>query len=445
MEWSKLCGNRSYLMNFDAIIIGAGVIGAALALELSKAGFKTLNVDKNHDAGMGSTSGSCAIVRVHYSTLDGSALAYEGYFDWKNWSDYLGVEDTLGNATFIECGCLVMKTEQNGFMKKHKSICDELRIPYEEWDSKLIKEKLPIYSQDSYSPAKRIDDKDFGKSNGSLVNSGVFFPTAGYVTDPQLSAHNLKVAAEKHGARFKFGTEVTNINKKNNKVVGINTSNGDVVTAPIVINVVGPASFKINKMAGVENEMNIKTRPLRQEVVHVPQPKGFDFENNGFVVSDSDISCYVRPEHGGNILIGSEDPECDIREFVDDDDFNREFTEQWDNQALRYAQRVPSLGIPSRKRGVVELYDASDDWIPIYDKSSLNGFYMACGTSGNQYKNATVAARMMVGLIQYCEAGNNHDEKPFKYHLTKLDRELDVGFFSRLRKINPESSNSVLG
>ena len=106
---------------------------------------------------------------------------------------------------------------------------------------------------------------------------------------------------------------------------------------------------------------------------------------------------------------------------------------------------MPSLGIPSRKRGVVELYDASDDWIPIYDKSSLNGFYMACGTSGNQYKNATVAARMMVGLIQYCEAGNNHDEKPFKYHLTKLDRELDVGFFSRLRKINPESSNSVLG
>ena len=108
-----------------------------------------------------------------------------------------------------------MKTEQNGFMKKHKFICDELRIPYEEWDSKLIKDKLPIYSQDSYSPTKRIDDEDFGKSNGSLVNSGIFFPTAGYVTDPQLSAHNLKVAAEKIGARFKFATEVTNINKKN--------------------------------------------------------------------------------------------------------------------------------------------------------------------------------------------------------------------------------------
>ncbi|GAB5469420.1 MAG: hypothetical protein Kilf2KO_24500 [Rhodospirillales bacterium] len=37
---------------------------------------------------------------------------------------------------------------------------------------------------------------------------------------------------------------------------------------------------------------------------------------------------------------------------------------------------------------MVDLYDASTDWISIYDKSALPGFYMACGTSGNQYKNA---------------------------------------------------------
>jgi len=432
-------------MDFDAIIIGSGVIGAALAFELSKAGFKTLNVDKNHDAGMGSTSGSCAIIRVHYSTLDGSALAYEGYFDWKNWSKYLGVQDSVGTAKFIECGCLVMKTEQNNFMKRHMTICDELKIPYEEWDSSKIKTKLPIYNQESFSPAKRIDDKDFGKSNGSSINSGVFFPTGGYVTDPQLSAHNLRVAAESIGASFRFNTEVVDVNKKNNKVTGIVTSKNEFIKSSIVINVAGPASFKINKMAGIESEMKIKTRPLRQEVVHAPEPVGFDFEKNGFVVSDSDISCYVRPEHGGNILIGSEDPECDHREFVDDINFNRDFTEQWDNQIYRYAQRVPSLGIPSRRRGVVELYDASDDWIPIYDKSSLGGYYMACGTSGNQYKNATVAARMMTGLIKYCESGNDHDKTPFRFRLIKLERELDVSFFSRLRTLNTESSNSVLG
>ena len=53
-----------------------------------------------------------------------------------------------------------------------------------------------------------------------------------------------------------------------------------------------------------------------------------------------------------------------------DKEYDRNFTEQWTTRTMRYAQRVPSLGIPSRTRGVVDLYDASTDWIPIYDKSS---------------------------------------------------------------------------
>jgi len=48
----------------DVIIIGAGVIGAATAYELSKLGFKTLSVDRNKQAGHGSTSGSCAVIQI---------------------------------------------------------------------------------------------------------------------------------------------------------------------------------------------------------------------------------------------------------------------------------------------------------------------------------------------------------------------------------------------
>jgi glycine/D-amino acid oxidase-like deaminating enzyme len=70
-----------------------------------------------------------------------------------------------------------------------------------------------------------------------------------------------------------------------------------------------------------------------------------------------------------------------------------------------------TLGIPSATRGVVDLYDASTDWIPIYDKSCLPGFYMACGTSGNQYKNAPIAGKMMAALIGYCENGADHDHR----------------------------------
>ena len=50
----------------DAIIIGSGIIGCAIAFEMSKAGYKTLNIDKLGDAGLGSTSNSCALVRLTY-------------------------------------------------------------------------------------------------------------------------------------------------------------------------------------------------------------------------------------------------------------------------------------------------------------------------------------------------------------------------------------------
>ena len=67
---------------------------------------------------------------------------------------------------------------------------------------------------------------------------------------------------------------------------------------------------------------------------------------------------------------------------------------------------------PSRKRGVVDLYDVSDDWLPIYDSTRIKGYYMAIGSSGNQFKNAPIAGHCMAELIEACEKGQNHDEDP---------------------------------
>ena len=104
---------------------------------------------------------------------------------------------------------------------------------------------------------------------------------------------------------------------------------------------------------------------------------------------------------------------------------------------------MPDLRIPNQIQGVVDLYDVADDWMPIYDKSDLPGFYMAVGTSGNQYKNAPVVGKMMAAIINRCQQG--HDPDPLQFHLDHLDRDLDLRFYSRLREINAESSFSVLG
>ncbi len=430
----------------DVIIIGTGVIGTATAFELAKLGYKTLSLDRNREIGHGSTAGSCAIIRMHYSTLDGTAFAWEGYHYWRDWQDYLGLPGNAELARFKECGCLVMKTEGNGYMEKHIEHSHALEIPIEEWDGDKIRQRLPIYSLDSYWPPKRMDQDGFGESNGSALAGAVFWPLAGYVTDPALSSQNLAAAARQHGADFRLGVSVTEILQDGGKLRGVRLADGEEIHAPVVVNVAGPGSSIVNRMAGVLDDMTIETRPLRQEVVHVPAPEGFDFEALGTIVSDSDIACYCRPERGNHILVGSEDPECDEHYWVEtDESYPADFTDQWTTQAMRYAQRVPSLGIPNQMRGVVDLYDASTDWIPIYDKSMLDGFYMACGSSGNQYKNAPIAGKMMAALIDYCENGNDHDAQPLNFRLPYIDRDLDVGFFSRKRPINKESSFSVLG
>ena len=431
---------------YDAIIIGAGIIGCCIAFEMDKHGYKTLNLDKLPAAGHGSTGGSCAIIRLHYSTPDGVAMAREGYYYWLDWPKYLEKIDPTGLAYYRNTGALVIKTEINKNLTRVKAALDDLGVGYRDVEYEDLKRYLPNIDARSYFPCKTMDNPDFGRPTGERIQGAIWVPESGYISDPQLSTHNVQVAAEAKGGEFIFNTEVTEIFKDSGRVAGVRCKDGSRFFAPVVVNVAGPHSFIINEMAGVMEGMNIKTRALRQEVCHVPVPEGVDWERDGTIISDGDIGCYSRPEVGNHILIGSEDPECDELEWVEDpDNYNTNFTGQWTTQVMREAQRIQGLPIPSQPQGIVDLYDTSDDWIPIYDKSDLPGFYMAVGTSGNQYKNAPVVGVMMAELIQACEAGLDHDAEPYQFFMPYIRRKFNVGFYSRKREINTDSSFSVIG
>ena len=441
---------------YDAIIVGAGVIGCPIAYELAKMGYKTLNVDKLSDAGMGSTAASCAIVRAHYSTEDGVAFAYEGFKYWLDWENYLEqVNDEKGLAKFMKTGSILIKSQGHDWRKVKKHY-DAVGVKYEEWSIEKIKEMVPVYDLHENWPVRRPEDPEFFNEPAKLLEGALFCPEGGYVNDPELSAHNIMRATEAKGGEFIFNAQVVGIRSQDNQVLGITLKDGTQIDASIVVNVAGPHSYKINQMAeGVYDGCNIKTKALRHEVMHTPAPEGYDYLNEGYHTSDGDVACYYRPEVGNMFLIGSEDPDCDPQEWVDPDEFyagkgetglNNQLSEaQWKAQTYRCAKRVQGLQIPNQPRGVCDLYDCSDDWIPIYDKSSMKGFYMAIGSSGNQYKNAPVAGRMMADLIDACEKGLDHDKEPFQFKLPHLGRKIDVGFFSRNREINYDSSFSVNG
>jgi len=429
----------------NIIIIGAGVIGCATALGLSRKGYSTIVLDRHHGAGYGSTSGSCAIVRPYYSTATSSALAWESHYYWSNWSEFLNLQTETDLARYVACGCLVMKTTGNDMMRPTIEIMDDIGCPYEELDIDQLRRRLPGVNVDVYAPAKRPEDAGFAQPTGGQLGGAVFFPEGGYVTDPQLAAANLMRAAEEAGADFRFNTSVVAIEKENNSIRGVRINGGDTLSASVVINIAGPHSSLINDLAGVSDDMRVSTRALRHEVAHVPAPVDLQFDRQGCVVSDNDTSAYFRPEHGNHILIGSEDPDCDGHEWADPDNFDRNLSEQARVLAMRAAQRLPELGIPNSVKGVAELYDVTEDWAPIYDCSSLAGYYMAIGTSGNQFKNAPVVGEMMAELVQYCESGHDHDAEPAHFTLKNVDRQISLGTFSRNREINRDSSFSVLG
>ena len=428
---------------FDAIVIGAGVIGACTALELARSGRRVVVVDKGAEAGHGSTSASCAIIRTYYSTLDACSVAYEGYFHWRDWPNHLGVEDERGLARFHETGTLCLKTRQNGHLARVCAMMDQIGCPYEHVAPEDIPTRFPGAAMETYYPARSRDDPEFGEPNGGQVAGAVFFPRGGYVNDPALAAHNAQRAAEAAGATFRFRAAVTGV-LANGRVRGVRLSDGTEVHAPVVVNVGGPHSSALNRMAGVTDDMAISTRPMRHQVAHVKAPDGF-LPDPGIVYSDSDIQGYMRSDKGGHLLIGSEDPACDGHDWADDaDDYDTNPSDLLETYVMRAAQRLPNLRIPNRAAGVVHLYDVTEDWAPIYDASQLPGWYMACGTSGNQFKNAPVAGRMMRHLIDRVEAGHDHDAEPVTFELPHLGRTISMGTYSRRRKLNA-STFSVLG
>lgn len=431
---------------FDAIVIGAGVIGAGITLELARRGHTTLCLDKLPAAGYGSTSNSCAIVRTHYSTLDGTALAWESYLHWQKWGEYLGVEDERGLAHLVQIGMVAVCSESATY-EQHLTFHDELGIEYEKWDADTLRTNVPFYDTTAFYPPRRLDDDDFGEPSGKEHPGAIFFPHAGYINDPQLAAHNLQRAAEAAGARFAFNTEIVEIREGGGRVQGVTLKDGRAVDAPIVVNAAGPHSFVVNRMAGVTEDMKVGTRALRREVCYLPFPPAGREQRHGHLTSDDDVGVYSREETGGMMLVGSLDPQCDEPDWVDDpDDFNREVTEaQWKAQVYRMALRIPELQIPSRTKGIADLYDATEDWIPIYDRSSLDGFYLAVGTSGNQFKNAPMVGQLMAELIAACESGHDHDTDPVTVACPITGRQLNIGFYSRNREINRDSSFTVLG
>ena len=430
----------------DAIVIGAGVIGAAAALELSRLGLRVVVADKAGGPGLGSTSASSAVVRFNYSTLDGVATAWESMHCWTRWGEHLAFTDDAGMAAFERTGLVMLDVPvaPRGHMT---GLFDRAGVPYEEWDAQTLSRRVPGLDAGRYWPPKPVaDEAFFAPAEGQL--GALFTPDAGFISDPQLAAHNLAYAARSLGAQLMFGRVVTAVSRRNGRISGVGLADGTRIEAPVVVNAAGPWSGAVNRLAGVGADFTIAVRPLRQEVHQVAAPDGYNAGGRfGPAIADLDLGTYMRPAFGDRFLVGGTEPQCDPMHWVQDPDAvsQRVTMPIFEAQVTRAARRLTGLSVPTAPRGVVGVYDVADDWTPIYDRTELDGFYVAMGTSGNQFKNAPLAGRFIAALVAEVEAGRDHDTDPVQYHGEHTGVTVNLGTFSRRRPVNADSTGTVLG
>lgn len=448
-----------------AVVIGAGVIGSSIALQLKRLGHDVTVVDRNSSAGMGSTSASSAVVRFNYSTFDAVALSWESYFLWKEFKELIDGTNGYSSNSLSNSQDHYAHLEDRGYVMldvpvlsndKTMALFDRAGIPYEIWDSNTLKARMVGIDAGRYWPNKPVkSDEFFNEATEEL--GAIFSKHGGYVSDPLLAAQNFAAAAKREGVNFKFRKAVVGIEKKDGRVYGVRISDFDsqskkaldtgseVITADVVVNVAGPWSTLINQMAGAGSDFTMELKPLRAEVHQISTPKDI---LPGPIMGDLDLGTYVRSGPGGITLVGGTEPECDVLEWVEPDKVDEvnmtRTVEVFESQTYRFARRFPAAQIPSSPVGVVGVYDVSSDWTPIYDKTDVPGFYVAIGTSGNQFKNAPGAGLIMAHLINEVEKGADHDNQPVVYQCTKSKSAINLATFSRKRARNL-TSGTVMG
>ena len=442
-------------------------MGSSIALQLARAGYEVHIIDRNSGPGLGSTSASSAVVRFNYSTLDAVLLSWESYFLWKDWKSLIDGTDGYGKNPFVDSRDHYAEMVNRGYVMldvpilsnaKTEKLFQEAGIPYEIWSPSQLKSNMPGIDAGQYWPNKPVKSDEFW-NDASRELGGIFSNSGGYISDPLLATENLAFAAKREGAIFHLRKAVIEITKDshNGRVNGVvmrdfdstsKTVSGvpESLSADVIVNVAGPWSTLINRLAGAGNDFTVELKPLRQEVHQISTPKDI---LPGPILGDLDLGTYMRSGPGGVTLVGGTEPECDPMYWVDPekiDEVNMTRTvEVFESQTYRLARRFPAAQIPSTPTGVVGIYDVTTDWTPIYDKTDVPGFYVAIGTSGNQFKNAPGVGFVMTHLINQVEAGANHDENPVVYSCQKAKGSISLGTFSRKREKNADSSGTVMG
>ena len=266
------------MRDYEVMIIGAGVSGAAIARELSKYNVKCCVVEKEEDVCCGTSKANSAIIHAGYDATNGSMMAKM---------------NVKGNAMMDEVAKMLdIPFKRNGSLVLclHEEDMPGLQKLYENGEANGVPGLQILNKEEVLNIEPNVSDD---------VYAALYAPTAGIVCPFHL---NIALAENAHvnGVEFKFDTEVLEIEKEEDGFV-VKTSQGDFTTNYIV-NAAGVYADKFHNMVS-ENKIHIT--PRRGEYLLLDKTAGAHVKNTIFALpSKFGKGVLVTPTIHGNLLVG---------------------------------------------------------------------------------------------------------------------------------------------
>jgi sarcosine oxidase subunit beta len=358
----------------DAVVIGAGILGASTAHFLTKLGYgDVVLLDKSKVCG-GSTQYSAAHVRQHYTNEVAIRLAVRAAAMFANSEEELG-----GPVGFRQLGYMVIAPpEEAQALRDVVPVQQGLGVKTELLTPEEVAERWPELQLDGIALA-------------------CFEETSGYA-NPVLTVQSLVESARRRGLHVHDGCEVLDVTTTAGKVTGVVTGDGEIA-AGVVVNACGPWGDRIGRMVGVDYPLRFS----REHEAVFDAPAGF-----GQIPVMSDVSqrLYFRNYDGGKVLVGQGWP----KEFepVDPNDYDDGVSDAALGYMVpRLVRRLPALATALTRdgyggafvTGYSGVYDITDDWYPIVGEEEISGYYSAFGGSGHCFKIGPTLGESLAAVI----------------------------------------------
>ncbi|MBO9646122.1 MAG: FAD-binding oxidoreductase [Pseudacidovorax sp.] len=378
------------MRSYDAIVVGAGVIGSSVAYHLARLGCTKVLVLDRTQIGAGTTSQSSGILRTHYSVIQNVRLAQASWRVFNDFAAYL--EDDEASAGMVRSGYLIAAPEGDKL--------SPLRAALEAQRAQGIDVQfLDPQQASSLLPIARFDD-------AALIG---FEPDAGFA-DAYLVATGFARAARRLGVKIMEGVEVERLLVEGGRVVGVQTSQGRF-DAPLVVSAQNIWATDIERWTGIASPV----KPERHAVLALEGPQAYTFKMPVYKDLGSPGMLYCR-SYGGNQMLVSEGIVGETLNAPDNEqgDISMDYMVEVGAQV---ADRFPSYetaGVASSWTGV---YDVTPDWNPVLGRlEDVAGLIVGYGFSGHGFKLSPAVGK----VLAQCALGLETDVDIAPYALERF-------------------------